>query len=180
MRTGCKAITENQEGYALMMTMLLLVLLTLIGIAATHTSNIEEQIASNEKGITVNFNKTESALVRALEDWPTWLTITFLNTDQDSAEYGPTDVDIDGDGTDDVIVEARFIKDTSGGLDDLSTFANDVPQEKHTGPPPPIIPPSSMTQFIIRKFAVSVTAVDGRSRLQAGGFRIFNKTQTSE
>jgi hypothetical protein len=180
MKTGCKAITENQEGYALMATMLLLVLLTLIGIAATHTSNIEEQIASNEKAITVNFNKTESALVRTLEDWPTWLTITFLNTDQESAEVVQNDVDTDGDGIADFDVEVRFIKDTTDILSNLSDFANDVPVEKHTGPPPPIIPPSSMTQFIIRKFAVSVTAVDGRSRMQAGGFRIFNKTQTSE
>lgn len=40
---------ENKHGSVLVITMLTLVLLTLIGISATTTSNIETQIAGNEK-----------------------------------------------------------------------------------------------------------------------------------
>jgi PilX N-terminal len=178
MRTSLRATTRNEDGYALLATMLLLVLLTVIGVAATHTSHIEAQIAGNEKRISADFNKAEGALIQTLEDYNDWMTIDFLTaSDPDEAEWDDKadPLDVDGDGQPDVNVEIRYIKNTSTPVDGLSDFANTVPVENHIGPPPPVIPPSSMNQFIIRKFAVSVTTIDGGHKLQAGVFRLFNK-----
>ncbi len=50
-----KIITGNETGSALVISMLVLMLLTIIGIAATRTTNTELQIATNEKWHTIIF-----------------------------------------------------------------------------------------------------------------------------
>ncbi len=50
-----KKITGNETGSALMIAMLILMLLTIIGVAATRTTQTELQISANEKWYTINF-----------------------------------------------------------------------------------------------------------------------------
>ncbi|MBT3176491.1 MAG: hypothetical protein HOG03_13690 [Desulfobacula sp.] len=52
---------NNQEGFALITTLLFLVILTIIGIAATNTTSIEISIAGNEKVYKQNFYQAEGA-----------------------------------------------------------------------------------------------------------------------
>jgi len=72
----------NEEGSVLIVALIMLVLLTIIGISASSTSNIEIQISGNEKIFKQNFFRAEAAAmhgVQGLEDTdlaaspPSWL-----------------------------------------------------------------------------------------------------------
>lgn len=54
---------RREEGAVLVIGMLTLVLLTVLGVAATNTSTIESEIAGNEKTYQQNFYAAELALV---------------------------------------------------------------------------------------------------------------------
>ncbi|MDM8556037.1 PilX N-terminal domain-containing pilus assembly protein [Desulfococcaceae bacterium HSG7] len=56
---------NNEKGSALIISLMLLVLLTLLGMAATTTSTLEIMIADNERDYKVNFYKAESAAIQA-------------------------------------------------------------------------------------------------------------------
>ncbi|OQY26013.1 MAG: hypothetical protein B6244_14415 [Candidatus Cloacimonetes bacterium 4572_55] len=56
---------NNEKGTALIISLMLLVLLTLLGMAATTTSTLEIMIADNERDYKVNFYKAESAAIQA-------------------------------------------------------------------------------------------------------------------
>lgn len=61
---------NNQDGFALMASMLFLVALTIIGIAATNTTTIEIGIAGNDKFYKQNFYQAEGAAMEASQDDP--------------------------------------------------------------------------------------------------------------
>ncbi|MGD8548459.1 MAG: pilus assembly PilX N-terminal domain-containing protein, partial [Desulfobacterales bacterium] len=52
---------RNEEGSVIVLSMVLLVFLTILGISATRTSSIEVQIASNERNALQNQYKAEAA-----------------------------------------------------------------------------------------------------------------------
>lgn len=54
-------IVNDENGFILVATMLILVVLTLIGISATRTSNIELQVAGNEKWSQDSFYQADGA-----------------------------------------------------------------------------------------------------------------------
>ncbi len=56
---------ENEDGIALIIALMLLVLLTLLGMAATTTSVLEIQIADNDRDYKVNFYRAETAAYEA-------------------------------------------------------------------------------------------------------------------
>ncbi len=56
---------KNEDGIALIVALMLLVLLTLLGMAATTTSVLEIQIADNDRDYKVNFYKAETAAYEA-------------------------------------------------------------------------------------------------------------------
>ena len=56
-----KAILHEENGFVLVVTMLILVVLTLIGISATRNTSIELQIAGNEKWSQEGFYKADGA-----------------------------------------------------------------------------------------------------------------------
>jgi len=58
--TKSSIITE-QSGSALILAMLMLMMLSLMGIAATTTSTIEMGIAANERAYKDNLNRAEAA-----------------------------------------------------------------------------------------------------------------------
>ena len=57
----------NEEGSILLVAMLMLVLLTLMGMSAVTTSNVEIRIASNEKAMARNFYLAEAAAMEAAQ-----------------------------------------------------------------------------------------------------------------
>ncbi len=56
---------KNENGIALIIALMLLVLLTLLGMAATTTSVLEIQIADNDRDYKVNFYMAETAAYEA-------------------------------------------------------------------------------------------------------------------
>jgi hypothetical protein len=110
-----KRLLKNEDGSVLVMALVMLVLLTLLGIAATRTSSIEIQVSGNERIYRENLYRAEAATMEAsqqLEDVtpnpkenpPGWLNPTVGDVNDNDARnksyweggapYGPeTSVD---------------------------------------------------------------------------------------
>jgi hypothetical protein len=61
------AFVNNENGSALVISVLILMLLTFLGIAATNTTSIETYIAGNEKIYKQNFYMAEGAMQEAIQ-----------------------------------------------------------------------------------------------------------------
>ncbi len=61
------SLIHNEDGSALIISVLILMLLTFLGIAATNTTNIETYIAGNEKTYKQNFYMAEGAVQEAIQ-----------------------------------------------------------------------------------------------------------------
>lgn len=61
-------IGRNDQGFVLVTSMLIMVLLTILGIAATNTSIFELQIAANDRDYKRNFYKAEGASFEAAQE----------------------------------------------------------------------------------------------------------------
>ena len=55
-----KKTIQNERGFVLITSMMMLVVLMVIGIAATNTTTIELQISGNDKAATMNFYEAEA------------------------------------------------------------------------------------------------------------------------
>ena len=173
MKMPSDTIVNNERGYALLVSILMLSLVTMIGYAAVRTSSVELQISGNERQIATNFYDAEGGLVNTLEDPGTWLTIAFLTAAETAANYTGT-VDVNADGTADATVEVRCIEETGTSIGALSTAANNLPVMFHRGPPPSGSG-YSVKYFIIRRYGVTSRNTAGNAQLQAGTWKIFNK-----
>jgi hypothetical protein len=80
-------VVNNEDGYLLIMaTLMILVLLTILGIAASRTANTEVTVAGNELVYQRNFYLAEGAVMEAVEELirdsdlhdgtPSWLNTT--------------------------------------------------------------------------------------------------------
>lgn len=83
-----KCPLKNEDGFVLILTLIMMVLLTLLGVSSTRTSSIEIQISGNEKVYKENLYMAEAGSIKAGEliadggaemtdpadeNWPTWL-----------------------------------------------------------------------------------------------------------
>jgi len=77
---------KKEEGSILIVALIMLVLLTLLGIAATTTTDIETQIAGNEKLYKMNLYSAESAAMQCAQVlettdmsdiFPTWVNVAY-------------------------------------------------------------------------------------------------------
>lgn len=173
MNIPSNTIINDERGYALVVAVLVLSLVTMIGYAAIRTTSVELQISGNESQIATDFYDAEGAIVNTLENTGTWLTTTFLTTAETAANYTGT-VDIDGDGTNDAAVEVRCIESTGTSIGTLSSAANNLPTMSHTGPPPSGSG-FSVKYFIVRRYGVTSKNTAGNAQLQVGAWKIFNK-----
>ena len=183
------SLLTNENGSVIVLALIMLVLLTLLGMAVTRTSSIGVQIASNDSRAADNLYKAESADHYAIELTNTWMTDAFL-TLADTAAYavspdldgdGTPDVnlDIDGDGTPDVAFEIRCIEGTGTDIvplppDTFSNAANDLPVMRHINIPP-VGSGYSLKYFEVRKYGITGTALDGGTVVQLGAYKVFNK-----
>ncbi|MBW1727807.1 MAG: pilus assembly PilX N-terminal domain-containing protein [Deltaproteobacteria bacterium] len=170
---------QNEEGSVIVLSMVLLVFLTILGISATRTSSIEVQIASNERHAIQNQYKAESGNHYALEISKTWMTNNFLSTASNQAYMDSSvepllTVDIDNDGTADATIEIRCIRTPSADITCLTDGANNVPVQQHIGPPPPGSG-CSLKDYEIRRYAITATSINGGNQIQLGAYKIFNK-----
>jgi len=168
-----KTLIRNENGSVIVLAVVMLVLLTFLGISATRTSTIEVQIAANEKRAVQDLYQAEAGDHFALEIGSTWLTVTFLSTDETLAFFTQNNIDIDSDGTPDVDIEIRCIESTGTPINGLSNPANDYPLQQHKAPPP-AGSGYSLNDYEIRRHAITATSTDGSS-IQIGVYKVFNK-----
>ena len=88
-------VKHSQRGTALVMTLVILLLLTMLGITAINTSTLEERMAGNTKDQNLSFQAAETAL-RTAEAWVQSTTAaTQLNTNNANGIYDPSSTTID-------------------------------------------------------------------------------------
>jgi len=165
---------KSENGFVLVLAVLMLAVITVIGVAATRTSETESQIASNERQIANEFYNAEGGLIDTLERaTATWLapTSSFL-TDGETVASFTSSIDFDGDGTNDATVEIRCIEGT--GTPIFNDSADDLPLMAHTGPPP-AGSGYSMKHFEVRRYGVTTTSTTGNTQIQTGVYKVFNK-----
>jgi len=189
------SLLTNENGSVVVLALIMLVLLTLLGMAVSRTSSIEVQIASNDQQAVDNLYKAESADHYAIELSRIWLSNAFLNapftvanvripttnpdpSDIDGDGAPDADLDIDGDGTPDIQIEIRCIEGV--GIDipaPFSAAANDLPVMQHISVPP-VNSGTSLGGYIIRRYGITGTTLSGNgqalSRVQLGAYKIFN------
>jgi len=178
----------NENGSVIVLALIMLVLLTLLGMAVTRTSSIEVQIASNDQQAVDYLYKAESADHYTIELSNTWLTDAFLTTTANAANIripptrdldgdGVDDVnlDIDGDGTDDFQIEIRCIEGSGTNIPPpFSNDANNLPVMQHITTPP-IGSGYSLKYFEVRKYGITGTALNSGTVVQVGTYKVFNK-----
>ncbi len=163
MKATVKDTINNENGFVLVAALLMVAIVTVIGIAATRTSETEIRISVNEREYVNDFYNTEGALIDTLERSSTWLTGDLLTDPENAA---PDDID-----TNDVTVRIRCVANDQAKAD-----ANKLPKQKHIVPPPPGSG-YSMKYFEVHRYGVTVTSATGNSRIQAGAWKAFNKSQ---
>jgi len=188
MSATIKNTLTNERGFVLVLVILMLAIVTVIGIAATRTSDTEMQIAVNERWRVNEFYDAEGGLIdimeRATTDLPAtwspasvggWMTDTFLTAGETGAFFIGT-VDFDGDGANDTTVEIRCIEGTGTDVPGnvLSAAAENYPIQSHIGPAP-AGSGYSVKYFEVRRYAVTATSASGNTQLQSGVWKVFNK-----
>ncbi len=197
------SLLTNEKGSVVVLALIMLVLLTLLGMAVTRTSSIEVQIASNDRQAVDCLYKAESADHYAVELSNIWMTDAFLmaadtaanvqiptsnpdpydidgdgTTDVDLDGDGIGDLDIDGDGNDDIQIEIRCIEATGTDIvppvGNLSAAANNLPVQQHITIPP-IGSGYSLKYFEVRNYGITGTATNGCAQVQLGSYKVFNK-----
>jgi PilX N-terminal len=191
-------LPTNENGSVIVLALIMLVLLTLLGMAVSRTSSIEVQIASNDQQAVDNLYKAESADHYAIELSRIWLSNTFLQAADTVANVvipttnpDPNDVDgdgapdvnldIDGDGNDDIRIEIRCIEGTGTAIvppaGNLSAAANNLPVMQHITVPP-VNSGTSLGGYVIRRYGITGTTLSGGgqvlSQVQVGAYKVFN------
>jgi len=123
---GNKMITSfqkksDEQGSVLIVALLILVLLTVIGISATSTTNIETQIAGNDKFQKIAFNNADSGInptakvisaILTNQSEPAFTKITYLTDDGDTGADGSLFREIMGYKDHESNWDIRFILDS--------------------------------------------------------------------
>jgi len=177
------SLLANENGSVIVLALIMLVLLTLLGMAVSRTSSIEVQIASNDKQAVDNLYKAESADHYAIELSRIWLSNAFLTAADTVANVvipttNPDPSDIDGDGNDDIQIEIRCIASfLTPHLGTLSAAANDLPVMQHITVPP-VNSGTSLGGYVIRRYGITGTTLSGGgqvlSQVQVGAYKVFN------
>lgn len=162
---------RDEDGYLIVTILLFMMLLSVIGIAASQTSSVEIQIAGNARQADKTFYRTDGRLVDTIEHYRSWFNDDDFLAVADEAAYRK-EIDEDEDGTPDFTIEARSITAANDKVGALSDFANDIPADQHTGPPPTDSFYSAQ-HFYTRRFAVTVRSAGDRTVLQAGVWKAF-------
>jgi hypothetical protein len=169
-------LINNENGSVVVLALIMVVLLSLLGMAVTRTSSIDVQVSSNETQAVRNLYQAESADNYALETTSTWMTNAFL-TSTDTTAYQNYLVDLDGDGNNDVRIEIRCVEGSGTPIapaGTLSNGANDLPLMQHKAPPP-IGSGYSLKSFEIRRYGITGTELNGNTQVQIGAYKVFNK-----
>ena len=129
---------KNEDGSIMVIALLIMAVLTILGISAIDTSNVEIQIAGNDRIYKDNFYKAEAASVAAaqtLENMSagqlgdisdeTWINLPAINIDPDNLQIASTAWNTGNMDTVDVdLAGAQFTVIETTGFIDLSAPSN--------------------------------------------------------
>ena len=192
----------NEDGFVLAAAMVVLLVLVILGIAATNITNTEYMIAANDRVAKVDFYNQEDCLAQGKFNFRTWMTTAFITAGETTA-YFPINGDANGNGINDTVesncldpngilvgmYKVRKIEPSvpptpiAGGWLDEADFgapanhpANIFPPMAHTDKPPP---GSGYDQahFQIRRFVMTSYSPDNDRNviLQEGVYKVFNR-----
>ena len=167
---------NSEDGMVLISTMVILLILTISGIAAITISNNEASIVRNEQMSASEFYDAETGLNDARLNYRTWMTDTFLSTDETTASSTLDSLSVDGDGNSLATLQIRCIEDNNGGsvTPIFNNVADEIPAMSHTASPG-AGSGYSARYFQIRRYGITSTSKDGNTVLQIGAWKVFNK-----
>ncbi len=169
-----KKTLNNEEGVVIIFALMVLVILTISGVAAINISNNETSIVRNEQLSASEFYEAESGINDARVNFVNWLTDAFLTTGETLASITLSSISSDGNGNPVAIIQARCIETTQTPIPALSNVANEMPAMPHIGNPP-IGSGYSAKYFEIRRYSLTSTSNAGNTVVQAGVWKAFNK-----
>lgn len=198
--TQKKTMASNEDGFILVASTVILLVLVVLGISATNTTNIEQLIAINDKGIKEDFYSQESCLASAKFQFRTWLTTPYLTNNETTAFFPQAGADIDGNGINDEIdsqcLDANGIMigtykvrdmdpsstpivgwdDLAAGDDGIAHPANNFPPLSFRDKPDPGSG-YDPKNFEIRRFVITSYSPDATRNIviQEGTYKVFNK-----
>ena len=180
-----KSTIDNEDGMVTVFVLMILVILTVAGIVGINMSNNEANIVRNEQLAATDFYDAESGINDARINFNTWLTDAFLATGETAASSTLNSFATDKDGnplaTVQATVQVRCIEnnavDGSGNAVPTTIFndvADEMPAMNHTAPPP-TGSGYSVVNFETRRYSITSTSNSGRTVVQCGVWKVFNK-----
>jgi hypothetical protein len=169
-------ILDNQNGFILGASILVSAILIMAGVLALWTSTTEVQVVRNEGLMIQEFYNAEGGVIDALVNYNTgstdWLTDDFLIADPTAAKNIVVSNGPDGQSL--ATIEARCIENSGATIAGLSEAANRLPRQNHISPPP-AGSGYSLKYFEVRRYGITATSTDGKTRVQVGAWKVFNK-----
>ena len=176
-----KKTVNNEDGMVMIFTLMVLMILTISGVAAINISNNETTIVRNEQLSSSEFYEAESGINDARINFIDWLDNIFLMAGETVANQ--TLISNDENGNPVAIIQVRCIEGTNTPVFDTNTstpefdpgsVADEMPTMPHTGNPP-VGSGYSVKNFEIRRYSITSTSNAGNTVVQAGVWKTFNK-----
>ncbi len=149
----------------------MLAILMLLGVSAIKISNTQSIIVKNRQQAVQDLYDAEAGINYALANSDLWLPDLFGNTTSGDS-YKSIDYLIESDKK--VAIEIREITEPKVVFGDLSSWANDLPIQKHVSAPPPGAG-FGMKNFEVRRYGITSGTYKGNTKIQVGVWKIFNK-----
>ncbi len=177
-----KKTVNNENGMVMIFSLMVLMILTISGVAAINISNNETSIVRNEQLSSTEFYQTESGINDARLNFVNWLTNTFLTVSETtaSAEFDSLSTGPNGPVA---TIRVRCIEPTmtpvfdanpNTPVIDAGSVADQMPAMPHIGNAP--LGSGNSVKFLeIRRYSITSTSTAGNTIIQAGVWKVFNK-----
>ncbi|GAB6909551.1 hypothetical protein DESC_850011 [Desulfosarcina cetonica] len=163
----------NNDGSVTIVSLMVLVILTLAGIAAIAISNNETAIVRNQQMATTTFYNAETGINDARVNYTTWLTNSFLSASETEASGEFDALTTDDEGNPVATIQVRCIENSGSTVFD-GDVGDQIPAMSHTASPPSGSGYSAK-YFQIRRYSITSTATSDNTVVQVGAWKIFNK-----
>lgn len=168
---------NNEEGMVMIFTLMVLMILTISGVAAINISNNETSIVRNEQFSASEFYNAETGINDARINFNNWLDNAFLNAPETSASRTWNSISTDAAGVPLATLQIRCIENNAAGGGVTAIFndvADEMPAMSHKASPPEGSG-YSVQHFEVRRYSITSTSNAGNTVLQTGVWKVFNK-----
>ena len=168
---------NNEEGMVMIFSLMVLMILTISGVAAINISNNETSIVRNEQFVASEFYNAETGLNDARINYNNWLDNVFLNLPETAASRTWNSISTDAGGGPLATLQIRCIENNAAGGGVTSIFnnvADEMPAMSHKAGPP-AGSGYSVKHFEVRRYSITSTSNTGNTVLQTGVWKVFNK-----